>query len=85
MKIEINIPDYSVSGGLKLDWEDSFTIKATISGDTVHILADEGGLKSLARHFLTLAQNSVPKGRHVHFDSSNSFEDGSCEMIIEKM
>lgn len=38
-----------------------------------------------ARHLLTLAQDSVPSGTHIHFDDLNSLEDGSIGLIIEKL
>ena len=40
---------------------------------------------SLSRHLLTLAQDSVPSGTHIHFDDLNSLEDGSIGLIIEKL
>ncbi|WP_456238450.1 Imm32 family immunity protein [Paenibacillus swuensis] len=27
----------------------------------------------------------MPKGHHVHYDESNSLEEGSCDVIIEKL
>ncbi|GCE18691.1 hypothetical protein KDK_24910 [Dictyobacter kobayashii] len=81
--MEIHVPKYDRS--LKLDWEDQFTIQAKITGAySVVIKADKGGLISLARHLLTLAQDNVPAGCHVHLDESNSLEEGSCEIILER-
>lgn len=44
-----------------------------------------GGISLFSRHLLTLAQKDVPGGSHIHYDQSNSLEDGSCEIIFEKM
>lgn len=85
MKIEINVPDYTPPRGIQFVWEDGFTIKTEPHGDGFIIRANRDGLISLARHFLTLAQENVPPGWHFHLDDLNALEDGSCELIIEKM
>lgn len=85
MKIEVEIPDYVFEKDIKRVWERNFTIKAQIDDNTVIIKANEAGLKSLAKQLCTLAQPSVPIGSHLHYDDSNSLEDGSCELIIEKI
>ena len=81
MKIEVEIPEKDI----KRVWEHNFTIKAQIDDNTVIVKANEAGLKSLAKQLFTLAQSSVPIGSHLHYDDSNSLEDGSCELIIEKI
>ena len=45
---------------------------------------EKSGLISLARHLLTLAQDSVPKHSHIHLDEYNSLEEGSAELINQK-
>lgn len=85
MKKEIEIIEYSSERGIQYNWEDGFTIKTNVEGNVIVIKADSAGLTSLAQHLLTLAQSEVPKGHHVHYDEYNSLEDGSCEVIIEKL
>lgn len=85
MKIEINIPEYKKQEGIKTIWDNDFIIESTIQGNSIVIKANEAGLRSLARHLLTLAQNEVPVGGHVHYDDLNSLENGSCEIILEKL
>lgn len=85
MIIEINVPNYRKEEGLKFVWEDNFTIESSIDGNTIIIKANEAGLRSLARQLLTLAQPDIPLGHHMHYDDLNSLEDGSCELIIEKI
>ncbi len=85
MKIIVDINGYCEEEGIKLDWEDDFTISAHIASNSVTISANRDGLVSLAKHLLTLAQKEVPIGRHIHLDDINSLEEGSCEMIIEKI
>jgi len=56
----------------------------TTKNNTAIIIANKEGLLSLANHLVNLAQDAIPKGSHIHFDDSNSLEDGSVELIIEK-
>jgi hypothetical protein len=85
MKINIEIPEYLPTEGIRIEWEKGFTIAVRIDGDQVIIQADKPGLISLARQLLTLAQDQIPSGHHIHYDEFNSLEEGSDEMIIEKM
>lgn len=85
MIVEINVPQYREEEGIKTTWESNFTIEACIENDAIVIKANEAGLRSLARHLLTLAQPEVSSGHHMHYDDLNSLEDGSCELIIEKL
>jgi hypothetical protein len=69
-----------------MSWEHDFTIQARLEGtQTIVIQANTAGLISLARQLLTLAQDGVPPGYHIHYDQSNALEDGSCEVILEKI
>jgi len=86
MKIELTIPDFSPSTGLRTDWENAFILKSEITeGGEIRITGNQNGLISLARHLLTLAQPSVPQGYHLHYDTWNSLEEGSKELIVEKI
>ncbi|HZO70596.1 MAG TPA: hypothetical protein VFB60_00225 [Ktedonobacteraceae bacterium] len=85
MNLTLDIPDYKEFQSVRTIWEEGFTICAQIDQGQVIIKADQAGLVSLARHLLTLAQKDVPTGSHIHYDQDNSLEDGSCEIIIEKM
>ena len=85
MKIEINVPDYTPPRGIQFAWEDGFIIATEPHGHGFIIRANRDGLISLARHLLTLAQETVPGGWHFHLDDSNALEDGSCELTVEKM
>ncbi len=86
MKFEIEVVDYVPKQGLCLKWESGHIITTQIiDNKTMIIQANYQGLLSLARHLLTLAQASVPAGCHFHFDSSNSLEADSKELIIEKL
>lgn len=84
MVYQIEVPEYSGGHGLRFIWEDGFSIEASIQNGCVLISANKQGLVSLARHLLALSQDSIPEGWHFHLDSSNSLEDGSCEIIFER-
>ena len=47
-------------------------------------MANKAGLISLANHLLTLAQDEVEDGAHIHLDEHNSLEKDSVDFIIEK-
>lgn len=84
MRIELNVPDYSPQQGVRLDWDDGFTIDVQTFHNEVVIRANGAGLTSLARHLLELAQPNVLPGTHFHLDSSASLEDGSFALIVER-
>lgn len=77
--------DYCTEKGLQLQWEKGFAISVNAPGNEVTIRANKSGLISLARHLLTLAQDSTPKHSHIHLDDYNSLEEGSAELILEKI
>ena len=69
---------------MDIEWEDGFTIKVRVDGgSTVVVSANKQGLLSLARQLTAMANEEV--GTHIHYDEQNSLEEGSCEMIIEKI
>ncbi len=39
----------------------------------------------MVNHLLNLAQVDVPCGTHIHLDEYNALEDGSIDLIIEKI
>lgn len=82
MEIKIKLPEYK--NGIEFIWEDDFNIKTSCHNNAIHISANQSGLISLARILLTLAQNEIPAGRHVHLDSYNCLEEDSIELVIEK-
>ncbi len=69
---------------MEIEWEDGFTIKVRVDeGSTVVISANREGLLSLARQLTAMANEEV--GSHIHYNEHNSLEEGSHEMIIEKI
>lgn len=84
MQILINVPDYNSEEGIKYIWENNFEIEVRGNGAEIVLIANKAGLISLATHFLTLAEDSVMPGVHLHYDENNSLEEGSYDLIIQK-
>lgn len=68
---------------MEMKWEDGFTIKVRGEEKEVVISANKEGLISLANQLKALANDSI--GSHIHFDENNSLEDGSTDLIIERI
>ena len=83
--MKIDIPEYNKNTGLQLCWGDGYMIKVASENDKVVISANREGLISMANHLLNLAQVDVPCGTHIHLDEYNALEDGSIDLIIEKI
>ena len=85
MKKVIEYQEYIAEKGIKLSWESNHVIKCTIENNSIIISANKQGLLSLANHLITLAQDAIPAGNHLHFDEYNSLENGSKEVIVCKV
>jgi len=85
MIITLEIPEYNKEDGLKIHWENNFEISVKESNSDVLIRLNKAGLTSLATQLLSLAQDTVPIGYHIHYDEYNSLESGSKELVIEKI
>ena len=68
---------------MKTEWSNGSEIRTAVNQDTVVISANREGLLSLAAQLTKLA-SELP-GSHIHYDENNSLEEGSAEMIIEKI
>lgn len=69
---------------MEFKWEDGFTIATRIEADgAIVISANAAGLRSLANHFMALADEESTHS-HFHLDEYNSLEDRSVELIVEK-
>ena len=64
-------------------WEDGFEIKTRVEDDKIIISANTPGLLSLANHLTTLA--NAPTNNHLHLDEYNSLEEGSTDLILERI
>ena len=68
---------------MNLSWEDGFIIKVNAKAGTAAVSANREGLLSLSKHLAALAEEE--SGSHIHLDAWNSLEDGSAELVIEKI
>lgn len=68
---------------MKIEWADGYRISVNADNKGVTISANREGLLSLARQLLELADGTL--GDHIHYDEYNSLEDGSAELIIERV
>ena len=70
---------------MEFKWEDDSTIATRIEADgAIVISANTAGLRSLANHFMALADEES-RHSHFHLDEYNSLEDHSVELIVEKL
>lgn len=84
MEITLQIPQYTVEDGFRYQWEYGFKMEAKVENGVITLAANKAGLISLANHLLNLAQDVVPAAYHLHLDSDNALEAGSCDIIIQK-
>lgn len=68
---------------VKIEWVEGFEISAIAENRKIVISANREGLLSLAKQLTALA-DSIP-GEHIHYDEYNSLEEGSAELIIERI
>ena len=68
---------------MKTQWVGGFEIRVAVERDEIVVSANREGPISPAKHLRMLA-DGMP-GDHVHYDEDNSLEEGSTEMIIERI
>ena len=68
---------------MDLKWVDGFEINVRIENGAVVISANREGLLSLACQLQALAEGKP--GDHIHYDEHNALEQGSWELIIERV
>ena len=68
---------------MELHWEDGFAVAVATGGGATVVSANREGLRSLAGILLALAEEAP--GSHVHLDDFNALEDGSSELVIERI
>ena len=68
---------------MEIRWVDGFSISVRIDDGKAIVSANRDGLLSLAAQLTELAE--LPEGMHIHYDDHNSLENGSSELIIEKV
>ena len=66
-----------------IEWVDGFEIKVVAENGGIVISANREGMLSLAKQLTALADGAP--GDHIHYDEHNALEEGSAEMIIERV
>ncbi|GAB3814679.1 Imm32 family immunity protein [Micromonospora zhanjiangensis] len=86
-RVDVEVAVYDPALGVATWWNDGTVLRAEVWDSperTVVISGNPAGLVSLARHLLTLAQDAVPDGRHLDFDTYCGWlEEGSAAIRIE--
>ena len=68
---------------MEVKWVDGFEIRVTVSSGGAVISANRAGLLSLAKQLAALADGQP--GDHIHYDEDTSLEEGSAELIVERI
>ena len=68
---------------MEVNWVDGFEIRVTVDSGMAVISANREGLLSLAEQLAALADGQP--GDHIHYDEHTSLEEGSAELIIERI
>ena len=68
---------------MEIKWDDGFEIRVRVEERCAVVSANAEGLRSLAGILLSLAEDS--SCAHLHLDAYNSLEDGSDELILERI
>jgi hypothetical protein len=68
---------------MKVEWVEGFEIKTVSENGEIVISANREGMLSLAKQLMVLAEETP--GDHIHYDDQNSLEEGSAEMLIERV
>ena len=68
---------------MKIEWVDGFEIKVVAENGGIVISANREGMLLLAKQLTALADGAP--GDHIHYDEHNALEEGSMEMIIERV
>lgn len=68
---------------MDIAWIDGYEIKVSIENSATVISANREGLLSLATQLTALANAEIRT--HIHYDEYNSLEDGSTELMIERI
>jgi hypothetical protein len=85
--VTVDVTPYDPRFGVGTEWDAETVLRAEVweaPERTVVISGNPAGLRSLARHLLTLAQTSVPDGGHLDFDTYCGWlDEGSAALRIE--
>jgi len=86
-QVNVEITEYTESDGIWYEFSDAGSISVRVTGKSVLISANREGLETLARIALTLAQENVTTGSHVHLEEGFGprVVEGSNPLIVERV
>ncbi|MFC9238261.1 hypothetical protein ACFTZK_17645 [Streptomyces decoyicus] len=84
MDLVMSLPEHRAGEGLQFAWDDDFEIEMEAGPTEVVIRANRAGLTSLARHLLTLAQQGVHEGSHIHLTADQEIES-QIDLVLERV
>jgi hypothetical protein len=84
MNLNVELGSYSPESGLRLVWVPGYHLGVQANADEVTITGNPEGLRSLAQHLLTLADEAVPSGAHAHFEPGSELDDNSASLVVDK-
>jgi hypothetical protein len=82
MEITLSVPTYDRYKGIEIKWVDGHQISVAIENNEVIIHANPQGLRTLAIQLLTLAQEGMPSGNHIHLGDSSGLDEGSMDLTL---
>lgn len=82
--VQLEVLRWTRERGTPVKWEEGAAVRTRIDRGVPLIEGNAAGLRSLARLLLTLADDPVPAGTHVHLSEWSGLENGSVEVIIER-
>jgi len=85
MEVTVSIVKYTPGSGVTTNWEIDHRISVTLGSDEIVIAANPAGLRTLAAHMLTLAQDEMPNGNHLHYEPGWGLEDDSKSLVITRL
>ncbi|RKS08104.1 hypothetical protein DFP74_3794 [Nocardiopsis sp. Huas11] len=65
-------------------WEDDARIEVRNLGSEIVVEANAAGLRTLAGHLMTLAEDGTPDGAHLHLEQHNGLVEGSVGLVLER-
>ena len=84
MNVNVDIIPYSEEECICLEYVPGADIQLVKEFGGLTIRANAEGLRFLAKVCLTLAQEDMPKGYHVHFDGFDFVRGDNRELTIER-
>lgn len=65
-------------------WADDARVEVRDLGGEIVIEANAAGLRALAGHLTTLAEDGTPDGAHLHLEAGHGLLEGSAALVLER-